>query len=492
MLIELPLILLLCYLCLKMRSKPTRKIPPGPRGLPIVGYLPFLATSPTEKLTEISKTYGNLFTLKLGDELVLFINDLATMKEMGKMDVFQGRNQLEIIRPLRENRGLIFLEGQGWNEWRRFTLHTLKGMGFGGRTMETLIQDELRDLVLYLQKKANQPLYTKDFTDIIAVNGLWEILAGEKFDLEDEEKHRVLKIIEEGVADQSMMGLVTFLPKIAKLFPSLSGWNKAVKCFGSPFKLIRHTLDKHIENYGQHGKEKDFIDFALTKIYSTTDPSSCFYKQQGIENLFYTILDLFVTGSDTVSSTISWAFLFVTIYPEVQRKIQKEIDETIGSQRLPSISDKRKMVYTEAVMMEVLRRSSIVQFGAMHKALEDVDSFHGYCIPKGTIILWNLRHVHHDPLHWDDPNSFKPERFINSDGSLRKDEHLIPFFTGKRSCPAESVALNEFFLFFTGVLQKFDTELVDKSARVDLGPKPGFCTSPPKHNIILRERSTLN
>lgn len=102
-----------------------------------------------------------------------------------------------------------------------------------------------------------------------------------------------------------------------------------------------------------------------------------------------------------------------------------------------------RMPFTEATMLEVLRKSSMVPLGLMHTALEDTE-FKGYFLPKRTVLLFNLYEIHHNVEYWKDPQNFRPERFINEDGSFRKDDHVIPFFTGKRSCKianAKNVAL---------------------------------------------------
>lgn len=95
------------------------------------------------------------------------------------------------------------------------------------------------------------------------------------------------------------------------------------------------------------------------------------------------------------------------------------------------------MPYTEAVIYEVLRRSTLVPIGVFHRALETKE-FHGYVIPKGAWVIPNLWSVHMNPEIWGDPESFRPERFISLDGkSVIKHEALIPFQYGKRQCLGE-------------------------------------------------------
>ena len=57
--------------------------------------------------------------------------------------------------------------------------------------------------------------------------------------------------------------------------------------------------------------------------------------------------------------------------------------------------------------------------------------------------------------HWKEGSKFDPERFLNDDGQVKKDDHFIPFSTGKRQCLGETLAKTEFFLFFTCLVQQF-------------------------------------
>ncbi|CAG7829376.1 unnamed protein product [Allacma fusca] len=269
-------------------------------GLPILGYLPFLGQTPAIKLAELSKKYGDLFTLKMGHQLVLFVNDVENMKEMGRMDNFLGRIQLDIMKDYRQFCGLSYLEKEGWTEWRRFTLKTLKKVGLGQISMENLILAQVQEFCNFLSSHQNCPLYLQESIEIATLNSLWCILTGEKYELDDPEKKEILKTITAGITDQNLIGIVVFLPWLGKIFPKMTGWAKAVKCLESPIQMAKNIVEKHKVKYSQ-GYETDFIDLALTKIYATTDPNSHFYQELGTKHLLYTILDLFFTGSDAIS-----------------------------------------------------------------------------------------------------------------------------------------------------------------------------------------------
>ncbi|ODN05582.1 Methyl farnesoate epoxidase [Orchesella cincta] len=382
--------------------------------------------------------------------------------------------------------GLGLLEGKDWQEMRRFTLKCLRDMGFGKRSMEGMMHEQVCEVRKYLKKNVNKTLYLKPILELAVINSLWAVMTSEKYDIEDPAKRQVMMILTEGIAEQNILGIAAFLPWLAKLAPDYTGYSKGLKFLGAPEGLFREVIRKHVETYVP-GRERDFIDVTLTRIYSTTDPKSVFYGDVGMRNLHYTLLDLFFAGSDTLSSTLGWSFLYLAVDPKIQDKVQEEIDEIIGKTRLPTLEDRPKMPYCEATMAEVLRKSSFVPLGLMHTALENTE-FKGYFLPKRTVLLFNLYEIHHNKDYWKDPENFRPERFITEEGTFRKDDHVMPFFTGKRSCPGEQLAMNEYFLFFTGILQKYRFALNPVAPKPYLGPRSGFILCPPKHELLVTER----
>ena len=92
---------------------------------------------------------------------------------------------------------------------------------------------------------------------------------------------------------------------------------------------------------------RDFTDSVLIEISETTDKSSSFYGESGIENLRNTLFDLFLAGSETTSTTLTWAALYMVRYPHIQKKVQAELDQVVGQNRPPSLKDKPNLPYTE-------------------------------------------------------------------------------------------------------------------------------------------------
>ncbi len=185
-------------------------------------------------------------------------------------------------------------------------------------------------------------------------------------------------------------------------------------------------IENHRDRFDQSDL-KDYIDVYLDEIRQVEGTErACSINE---ENLISTVSELFAAGSETTVTTIRWAILYMMGYPEIQRKIQKEIDDAVGRDRLPNFSDKDQMPYTEATIMEVQRIASITPLALPHRALADT-TLYGYTIPKNAFVMSNLWGIHHDPEIWKDPETFSPERFLDGNKLKNQPQMYLPFSAG--------------------------------------------------------------
>ena len=148
--------------------------------------------------------------------------------------------------------------------------------------------------------------------------------------------------------------------------------------------------------------------------------------------------------------------------------------------------------YTNAVLHESMRLSCVVYNAVNHCASDDIIAG-DYVIPKGSVVIPSLMNIMLDPEHFSDPMSFNPSRFLSTDGRFKSDEHVIPFSTGKRYCLGKSLAEKEFFLFFTGIMSKFDINKVPNKSLPSYHMKDYYSAtivrSPPSFEILLSHRN---
>ncbi|KFQ57350.1 Cytochrome P450 1A5, partial [Nestor notabilis] len=138
-------------------------------------------------------------------------------------------------------------------------------------------------------------------------------------------------------------------------------------------------------------------------------------------------------------------------------------EQTIGRERRPRLSDRGKLPYTEAFILEMFRHSSFMPFTIPHSTTRDT-ALNGYYIPKDRCVFINQWQVNHDEKLWKDPLTFKPERFLNAEGTeVNKMEGMkvLIFGLGKRNCAGETIGRWQVFLFLTTLLQQLEFSVCD-------------------------------
>lgn len=204
-----------------------------------------------------------------------------------------------------------------------------------------------------------------------------------------------------------------------------------------------------------------------------------------ILNDFNSVKDALVSHSEVFSDRPSVSL--VTIITKRKEKVQAEIDTVIGRDRPPSLTDKSQMPFTEATIMEVQRMTVVVPLSVPHMASES-SVFHGYTIPKGSVVMANLWSVHRDPKVWEKPNDFMPKRFLDENGQILKKEAFIPFGIGRRVCMGEQLAKMELFLMFVNLLQSFSFSLADDTFKPSLEGRFGLTLAPYPFDIKITKR----
>ncbi|XP_021956777.1 cytochrome P450 2J3 [Folsomia candida] len=476
----------------------TRKppnFPPGPRRLPLLGNLHQLGSEPHKAFMKMQKEYGDMFSIYFGNNPAVIINDPKLLREMFSEAVFSGR--ANFLKPFQDRtggipRGVIFTHEATWVEQRRFALKTLRDFGFGKKSMESMVQQEATELIETFRKMAGKPIQTQNKFNAAVLNALWTLITGNRYSHDDPMLHDLIKRLTSTVSSSRAAGAILFFPFLYKLrvwFPFLFGPSAAQRTETQKKTLafIRQHIKEHQDTYQAHAVPRDFIDVYLGEMEKAAVGSS-FDGEEGIKNLVYTMLDLFIAGAETTSTTLTWMFLLLALNPQPQEKLFEEIDSVVGKSRLPSLHDRPNMPYTEAVIMEVMRFSAMVPTGVFHSVLEDT-TFKGYFLPKNTIIVSNLYACMKSPAIWGDPDTFRPERFLAGDAkSVVRHEALLPFSTGKRVCLGESLAKDELFLFTACLFQRFRVTPDPNGPPPTMDYHMATVLIPMPHNLVVHDR----
>ncbi|TDL20079.1 cytochrome P450 oxidoreductase OrdA-like protein [Rickenella mellea] len=161
---------------------------------------------------------------------------------------------------------------------------------------------------------------------------------------------------------------------------------------------------------------------------------------------------LYSGGADTTVSALYGFYLAMVLFPHIQARAQAEIDAVIGGDRLPTLADRERLPYVDAVLKEVLRWNPVAPMGLPHVNTED-DVYDGYFIPKGSILMANIWQITHDPETYHDPFEFKPERYLGE--NPEPDSHTLNFGFGRRICPGKELADTSLFLSIAQTLAAF-------------------------------------
>uniref|UniRef100_A0A8C3U1K3 CP2J2 protein n=1 Tax=Catharus ustulatus TaxID=91951 RepID=A0A8C3U1K3_CATUS len=441
-----------------MKNRNPKNFPPTPFRLPFVGHIYLMDfKDPLTAIQKLSKRYGDIFGMHMGSMKFVMVNGMRLVREVlvNQGDKFMERPEIPLDEQVFSKIGLISSSGHLWKAQRRFTLSTLRNFGLGKRSLEERIQEECQFLGdVFRDEQGEESFQPSDF-------------------------QRLLKLMYEMTA---LHGAITSqlynnFPSIMKYVPGAH--HTIFKNWRLLKKFMQEQINKHKEDWNP-SESRDYIDSYLLEI--SKDHDSDTFRE---EHLIACTLDLVFAGTETTSSTLRWALLFMATHPEIQARVQAEIDAVIGRARPPALEDRNNLHYTNAVIHEVQRRGNVIPFNVPRMATEDayVD---GYFIPKGTILTTNLTSLMFDKNEWKTPEHFNPEHFLK-DGKFWKNENFIPFSMGKRSCLGELLARSELFLFFTSLLQKF-TFQAPPDTKLSLEPMIGIAMAPKPYKICAVPR----
>ncbi|XP_022111570.1 cytochrome P450 2J6-like [Acanthaster planci] len=476
-----------------------RNLPPGPWEFPLLGSLPAIAwglrkgLQPHHVLGRYAERYGPVFRVSMFNQSVVILDDFESTKAAF------WHPQLN-DRPSHGHSGVSQSSGEPWIQMRRFSLTVLRGLGIGKSSFEEQIGTEGEELLKEMSVINGKAFNPKPLLSSAVANVISSVALGIRYEYNDRHFKQLLVLLSSIITSTGPGGFVLVFPALTLLPVFKSNLKQLFSDFSQLLSFLTNIINSHRDTLDPHNL-KDFIDAYLMEIKinagtlagasgelsRTATEERSIYSRLNETNMLYTVSDLFAAGSETTVTTLEWCFLYMAIYPEIQQRVQAEIDAVVGRNRLPRLADKPGLNLTRTVIWEVQRMASIVPLGLPHVAASDTQ-LQGFLIPKGTILVSNMWRIFRDPKIWPEPEMFKPERFLNDEGKAFKPEEFIPFGVGRRICLGEHLAKMELFIFFSYFMHRFTFMKPADAPPLALEGKISLTFSPLPFEICAVER----
>ncbi|XP_054158509.1 uncharacterized protein LOC128956821 [Oppia nitens] len=428
-------------------------LPPGPFPLPIVGnLLAFRSKQFWEiSLRNIAKNYGPVFTLHLGNTPYIIITDVDIGRQtFGKQSVL-GRPD-SYLRKFFKN-DIIFADySQHWEVLRRVAHSAVQKYSVNERLVNVAVDCVDKTVQTILETEGpNKPIDPFNYLYLMYLNIMATSCFSQNYNIDDPEFQQ----IKYGFKDFGIeFGLRSFLWEISAIIRwfDRKSVQKYDKIFTDLRQLFRYNYLLHLNDYDSQ-IERDFCDALIGAKNDSIREAKQSATYLTDDNLVMAVFDLFIAGTDSSYLTLLWSLLLLAYYPDVQQKLRKEIESIIGD-RMPSHDDRQRCHYVMAFMAEILRYKNPGPTGFFHKAMTTC-KIGDYTIPEGMAVFVYQGFILLDDKNFENPDTFKPERFIDSDGHYMttRSPAFIPFGVGRRSCVGEKLAIADYFLVLVRFLQ---------------------------------------
>ncbi|KAK0234191.1 cytochrome P450 [Armillaria fumosa] len=467
-------------------------LPPGPKGLPLIGNLwdvPRTVDHPWRTYARWTTTYGDVFYLDIPGNPTVVINSAQAAE-----DLFQKRSGNYSDRP-----DFTMMKLSGWDNnlgfmrysdrWRthRRMLHQY----FQPHAVPACYPVQLKATSVLLKQLLKSPdtfvLHIRHHAGSV----IMKVVYGYDVDPNGDRFVELVGRAVESARDFGNVGacLVDYIPNLKYLPGWMPGtkflrlaraWRKEVE------EVTEETFKYTAESVVKGCAPPSYVSENLTKIETSENTPH-------LEIIRDTAVAAFSAGTDTTVSAVLSAILAFLLYPEVQARAQAEVDAVIGhGTRLPNFDDRPQLPYIDAIVLETLRWNPVVPLGIAHRTMKE-DVYRGYYIPAGTTVIGNAWAMLHDEKDYPNPLVFDPDRFIPQDGKETQPEPTVAFGFGRRICPGRYLALNTTWIAIASMAATLSfSKAVDSEGRV-IEPSSaytsGFASFPLPFKCRIKARS---
>ncbi|KAK3428365.1 hypothetical protein EUGRSUZ_F04403, partial [Eucalyptus grandis] len=456
------------------------KLPPGPKPWPIIGNLNLISPLLHRSLHELSRIYGPIMKLQLGSCNVVVCSSAdmakAILKTHDAVFAYRPRNAAGKYTAYNYSGMTWSPYGPYFQQVRKIFLAQLFSAA-RLQSSEYIRVEEMRVLTRNLFEAKGQSINLKDHLSDLNLNVVCRMVLGKKYTDKSENSNIVSaeefrKMVDELFLLTGVLNLGDFLPLLD--FLDLQGYIKRMKAVNKKFdRFLEHVLGEHEARRVEGYEAKDKVDVLLQHV---DDPNlGVKIERHGVKALTQ---ELIAGGTEGSAASVEWAMCELLKNPYTFNKATQELDNIIGRERWVQEADVTNLPYLNAVIKEMMRLHPVGAFLAHRFASQDC-KVAGYDVPKGTRVLVSKWSIGRDPELWDDPENFRPERFIGKAIDVKgQDFELLPFGSGRRMCPGYNLGLRMIQTSLANLIHGFSWKLPKNMTREELNIEevPGLST----------------